>query len=556
MTKRDATDPAISEPNPYAGRWVAKLGNRVVGQGGSPHQALQAAQAARYKETPTIIYMPTSNPFEFPELFERVRLALPAGLSVYLVGGAVRDILLSKPTNDLDFALAGDVLNLSRRLADKLKGAYFPLDQERDTARIVLIAEDGSRQKLDLAALRGSDIESDLKGRDFTINAMAVALDEPQKLLDPCGGGADLRARVLRACSVTSLKDDPLRILRGIRLAAGFNLKIVPETRQWMKEATGLLSAASAERVRDELFRILETPKPSASLRALDMLGALRYILPELGALKKVEQSLPHRWDVWEHTLNVIQQLERLFSVLAIQPDQEKSANWAMGLVSMRLGRYRAQLAQHYSEASLNLDRSPFGLIMLAGLYHDIAKPYMRQIDEDGRIRFFEHDQVGAKMVIQRGKELRLSNLEQERLQVIVRHHMRPLFLTNTGQIPTRRAVYRFFRDTGPAGVDICLLSLADTLATYGPDLPQDLWARHLDVIRTLLEAWWEHPQESVAPTPLLDGNTLINDFGLLPGPQIGRLLELVREGQASGEIQDLASARAFIADYLSQSGP
>ena len=555
MTEREETDPTLNEPNPYAGRWIAKIGNRVVGQGGSPNQALQAARAARYKETPTIFYMPTSNPFEFPEIFERVRQALPAGLSVYLVGGAVRDILLSKLTNDLDFALAGDVLKLSRRLADNLNGAYFPLDEARDTARIVLIAEDGSRQKLDLAALRGPDIETDLKGRDYTINAMAIALDEPQKLLDPCGGGADLRARLLRACSVASLKEDPLRILRGIRLAAGFNLKIVPGTRQLMKDASGLLTGVSAERVRDELFRILETTRPSASLRALDMLGALRYILPELQTLKGVEQSPPHRWDVWEHTLNVLHQLELLFSVLAVQPDPEKSANWAMGLVSMRLGRYRGQLAQHFKEASLNLDRSPISLLMLAALYHDVAKPLTRQIDEDGRVRFFDHEQAGAKIAAQRGKELRLSNLELERLQVIVRNHMRPLLLTNASQLPTRRAIYRFFRDAGPAGVDICLLSLADALATYGPGLPQDLWAKHLDVVRMLLEAWWEQPQESVAPAPLLDGHTLISDFGLRPGPQIGRLLELVREGQASGEIKDLAAARAFIADYLSHAG-
>ena len=553
MIAEDEYSSSEREQNPYAGRWIARLGNRVVGQGGSPNQALQAARAARYKETPSITYMPTSKPFEFPEIFERVRSTLPTGLKVYLVGGAVRDILLSRPTHDLDFALTGDVLKLTRQLADRLKGAYFPLDEERDTARIVLINADGNRQILDFAAIRGEDIEADLKGRDFTINAMAVPLDEPQVLFDPRGGRADLRARRLRACSVTSLKDDPLRILRGVRQAAAFNLKIVPETRQLMKNAAGSLPAVSAERMRDELFHILETPRPSASIRALQILGALPYVLPELQALKGVAQSPPHIWDVWEHTLNVLKNLEGLLSVLAVRPDPNKSANWTMGLVSMRLGRFRAQLNQHFAETSLNLNRSSLGLMMLAALYHDIAKPSTRQIEAGGRIRFFEHDLQGARIAVKRGRALRLSNPELERLRLIVQHHMRPLFLANTGQTPSRKAIYRFFRDTGLAGVDICILSLADSLATYGPGLPQDLWADHLDVVRLLLESWWEKPQESVAPVPLLDGYVLIDEFGLKPGPQIGILLELVREAQAAGEIDDLSTARAFITQYLSQ---
>jgi putative nucleotidyltransferase with HDIG domain len=540
-------------PDPYAGRWIATLNNQVVGQGGSPKQALLAAQATRFKEKPTITYVPTSNPFEFNELFERVRSALPASLKVYLVGGAVRDMLLSRQIHDLDFALTGDVLRLSRRLADQLGGAYFPLDEERDTARIVLTAADGSRQILDMAAIRGQDIDADLKARDFTINAMAIALDDPQALLDPCGGAADLQARMLRACSATSLRNDPLRILRGIRQAAAFNLQIVPETRRSMKAAASLLPRVSAERVRDELFHILETSKPAVSIRALDLLGVLPHILPELPELKGVEQSPPHIADVWDHTLDVLRNLELLLSVLDTKADTDKSANWTMGLVSMRLGRFRRQLFQHVYESNLNQDRSLLSLLMLAALYHDVAKPLTQRTEADGRIRFLEHDQLGAKIAAQRGKELRLSNPELERLRLIVQHHMRPLFLANTGQSPSRRAIYRYFRDTTAAGVDICLLSLADTLATYGPGLPQDLWANHIEVVRTLLEAWWEKPQASVAPIPLLNGHDLINEFGLKPGPQIGKLIEIVREAQAVGEINDLASARALVSKYLSQ---
>jgi poly(A) polymerase len=128
-----------------------------------------------------------------------------------------------------------------------------------------------------------------------------------------------------------------------------------------------------------------------------------------------------------------------------------------------------------------------------------------------------------------------------------VRQHMRPHFMAKeSGQI-SRRAIYRFFQATGQAGVDICLLSLADRLATSGPGLSQDVWTRQLDVVRALLEAYWEQPEQSVSPPPLISGHDLINLFDLVPGVQIGNLLQHVREAQATGEIQDRQQALDFI---------
>ena len=193
-------------------------------------------------------------------------------------------------------------------------------------------------------------------------------------------------------------------------------------------------------------------------------------------------------------------------------------------------------------------------LLLLAALYHDVSKPATRQVDQDGRIRFLEHEQLGAQLAHRRGSLLHLSNAETERLTTIVRQHMRPLLLAQTGEAPTRRAIYRFFRATGPAGVDICLLSLADSLATYGVGLPQEIWSRHLDVIRSLLEAWWEQPEEKVTPPALLDGHDLIRAFNLSPGPEIGRLLELIREAQASGEITERAEALDYARAWLGKS--
>ncbi len=549
MPKR-ASDSARDPLTPYAGRWVALLRGSVVGQGGTPEQALHAARETRFKEKPQVIYVPTIEPLSFSPLLKQIAQSLPPDVPAYLVGGAVRDALLGRATRDLDFVLPGAVLRVARRLADNIGAAFFPLDAERDTARLILKEDGGERQILDFAALRGPDLESDLGARDFTINAIAADVRDPQKLLDPTGGAADLFAKRLRHCSTTSLSDDPVRILRAIRLAADYHLSIVPETRALMRQAVPLLSNVSVERARDELFRILEGQQPSAALRALDILGGLSYILPELPVLKGIEQTPPHVSDVWNHTLGVVKKLESALEVLAPEYDPDKAANLLMGWIVLRLGRYRHQVQAHM-QSCLNINRSPRALLFLAALYHDVGKSHTRQIDDRGRARFFEHAKVGARIAADRARSLRLSNAETDRLKVVVHHHMRPLLLAQLEHAPSRRAIYRFFRDTGQAGVDICLLSLADTLATYETTLPQDLWGKHLDVVRTLLEAWWENPGESIFPPNLISGSEVIEKFHLTPGPQVGGLLEAVREAQATGVIHNRSEAFSFVEKLL-----
>jgi putative nucleotidyltransferase with HDIG domain len=346
------------------------------------------------------------------------------------------------------------------------------------------------------------------------------------------------------------MQDDPLRVLRGVRLANAYRWLIQPETRDQMRRALPGLARVSPERVRDELFHILEGPRPAAALETLRILGGLPYVLPELVELKGIEQPAPHVLDVWEHTLNVLKGLEALDAALGQQHDPEAPAGFYMGLVSVRLGRYRQQLHDHFA-APLNPNRSLRALLSLAALYHDSGKPATRRAAPDGRLRFLEHETVGAGLARQRAEALHLSNDEIDRLETIVRHHMRPLLLAQADGLPSRRAIYRFFRATGPAGVDVCLHALADTLATYGPTLSQDTWLRQLDIVRSLLEAWWERPEESVAPPALLDGHAIMQAFDLPPGPQIGRLLESLREAQATGQVSDRQQALEFIRQQM-----
>jgi predicted nucleotidyltransferase len=195
----------------YRGRWVALLNGHVIGQGGTPEQALYAARQSRYKETPEVIFIPLDKALKFPPILETITSQLPKDLEIYLVGGAVRDALLHHISRDLDFIVVGDSLKVARKLANKLNAAYFPLDEERDTARIVVVGENGERIHLDFTALRGLDLESDLRGRDFTINAMAVNIHDPEKVLDPLKWCIRFKSHRLRACSPSSITDDPVR---------------------------------------------------------------------------------------------------------------------------------------------------------------------------------------------------------------------------------------------------------------------------------------------------------------------------------------------------------
>jgi poly(A) polymerase len=535
---------------PYSGRWVAVIQGRVVGQGGTPDQAIQAAKMMRYKEIPEVMSVPTQNPLNFSPLLGQLRAALPADITCYLVGGAVRDAILRRPVHDYDFVLAGDALKVARRVANKIGAAYFPLDVERQTARLILTDDQEVRHVLDFATFRGPDLESDLRARDFTINALAVDVAEPQKLLDPMGGGPDLFNKLIRTCSPHSLDDDPVRILRAIRLAAGYGFRIQPETRALMGRAVGRLGRVSPERRRDELFRILSGLHQHTALRALDMLGVLPFVLPELDDLKNVAQSPPHVQDVWGHTLDTVRNLEALFDVLGLHHNPDASSNLILGLAVMQLGRYRQKIHDHF-KTELVPERDLKSLLFLGALYHDIAKPLVHQEDVNGRVRFIDHDQQGGGIVVQRGQELRLSNSEIDRLKIMVQQHMRPTYLAREKRKPRPRSVYRFFRSTGSTGIEICLLSLADLLATYGNTLPQERWAQQLEVVRSLLAGWWDQPEKQVQPPTIVTGHDLMVNFDLPPGPQIGELLELIREAQVTGEVTSKPEALTLINTYL-----
>jgi putative nucleotidyltransferase with HDIG domain len=465
------------------------------------------------------------------------RLAETRGARVWPVGGAVRDALLGRSVHDWDFAVDRDALGLARAVANALGGAYFPLDAERDTGRAILTTEDGARLELDFAALRGDSLKADLRARDFTVNALA--LSEAGALVDVTGGEADLEARRIRAVSEQAFRDDPARLLRAVRMEAALGFEIEPQTAAWLRRDASLVTTPAAERVRDEFACVMAMERAVIPLQRLDEFGLLSHIVPELELLKNVAQSPPHCFDVWRHTLMTVDTLEGVIAAVTNQEVRQLALSdappAAWGDLARVLGQFSGDIAAHLA-VEVSGGRERVLVLKLAALLHDMGKPQTQSQGEDGRIHFYNHELVGAQMAAARLRELRFSRDEIERVRTIIGQHLRPAHLARAEKV-TRRAVYRFFRATACGGVDVVLLSLADRLATDGSNLREDRWARRLAVAETLLTHWFERYEETVEPPPLVTGNDLMADLGLEPGPQIGRLLEALREAQAAGEV-------------------
>jgi tRNA nucleotidyltransferase/poly(A) polymerase len=489
--------------------------------------------------------------FSFPAIVEQIRSHLPAG-EAYLVGGAIRDSLLGRPVSDIDIILRGDGVQAARAAAGALGAAFYPLDSERGIGRVILIHEPaapesrpGPRYTLDFASLRAPTLREDLEARDFTANAIAVSLAGPGKLIDPLGGERDVREGILRACSDRSVADDPVRAIRAIRFATQLGFRLEKSTKEQARAGASLLGKVSIERVRDEFFRILAGKKVGAAVHSLDALGLLRVILPETAGLAGTKPAAPHQYNIWEHTLRTLENLESLAGLLAGAPEPERAPNPTLGLARNRLGRFQPALEEHLTRP-LSDERAARGLLFLAAILHDAAKPETESVDAAGRIHFLGHEQLGADWALRRAGALRFSNEEAHYVSQIVRHHMRPLLLQSGGPV-TRRAVFRFFRATGPSGVAVCLFFLADTLGTYGPELDPEIWQSAVSTAYSLLEGYLERADEMIRPTPLLTGDDLIRRFGLVPGPQIGELLDALREAQAAGEVHSMEEAVALV---------
>jgi poly(A) polymerase len=453
-------------------------------------------------------------------LVAAVRRALGDGQGTWIVGGAVRDAALGKEIADLDLATAAEPRAAARAISAELGGHSFELSAEFGTWRAVA---DTPRRQVDVTALRGGGVEADLAERDFTIGAVAVPLAHGAPL-DPFGGLGDLERRRLRAVGEGSFAGDPLRLLRAPRLAAELGLEVDPETVALARAAAPTAADPAGERQLAELRQLLGGPDPLRGLALLAELGLTPVVLPELDALREVEQGPNHHLDVHDHTLAVLEH------TLEIEQDLERFAG-------QRAIEVAALLAEPLADEMSRGTALRFG-----ALFHDIGKPATRA-EQGGFVGFRGHDQVGAEIIDGICRRLRASRRLTQHLRALTLHHLRLGFLIPEMPLPPRR-VHDYLRATDPVSVDVTLLTVADRLSARGagPLASPEMVEAHLTLAREMIAAGLDWHRDG-PPKPLLRGDEVALELEVEEGPELGELMAELEAAQYAGEVTDRAEA-------------
>jgi len=483
---------------------------------------------------------------DMPRFVQQLADAICAvGLRAHVVGGAVRDRLLAANRGspgagaDIDIHLQGAAEPAVRELARRLDATPVVMDACRGHFRLVPRNPiPGDPEWVDL--MGGGDLHIDLERRDFTVNAMAVPLeawlrrDYERSLVDTLGGRSDLEAGILRAVGPASLRDDPVRMMRAVRLSLELGLILEDGTRAGIQTDAGLIRRVSAERVRDELLALFALPGAADGVDDMDALGLLDVVIPELAAAKGVTQPPEHRWDVFRHSVETVRAAGRLLDGAARRSDPVlSSAPW------------RPELDAHFA-TEIGDGQTRAALLKLGALLHDLGKPASRTVEASGRIRFIGHHSTGAAQAAGILRRLRCSRRTVAHVEALVRHHLRPAQLSSRRELPTGRALFRYYRDVGDAAVDTLYLNLADYLAARGPLLESEEWLAYSRMIGDILTGGFETPGES-KPFLLLNGHEVMREFGLEPGPKIGALLSSLREAEAGGRVRSQEEAVEFL---------
>jgi poly(A) polymerase len=441
-------------------------------------------------------------------------------VKLYLVGGILRDLILcrEKENPDFDFCIKKGAINFGRALAKEIKSGFVVLDREHGACRLVKRINN-KVYTLDFTDFRGRDLETDLKHRDFTINALALDLqhafehsDLNTLIIDPYLGRNDLQRKIIRVLNKKTFSEDPLRILRAFSFACVLGFKVDKETLRLVKLEKEKLSRVSPERIRDELFKIFGSTSAFDYLMALDRLGVLTIIIPEIEVMRKVKQGPYHHLDVLQHSFETLTQLEALMRELRNNPD----------IVG-------------YLDAIISSERRRGSLLKMAAFLHDIGKPQAKK-RKAGKTTFYGHERIGLEISENIARRIKLSNDEIESLRKMIFWHLRPGYMADNQEL-TQRAIFRYFRDTNNEAVSVLLLSIADQRATKGRLTTRQSRINHEKMCLGLIREYFRRKKEKKMPR-LINGNDLIKKFKLEPSPLIGKILFEIEELQAIGRIK------------------
>jgi poly(A) polymerase len=442
---------------------------------------------------------------------------------LYLVGGTVRDLFLNNPPKDIDLVCRG-AKGFAGDLARCRNAALVCMEKKPDEPCYRVVDRADSGNFLDISEMRGSDICHDLNERDFTIDAIAVEVKEDGSagsVIDPLHGVEDIEKKIIKSVSDRSIISDPLRILRAVRLAAALNFNIEKSTMREMKGRAALLKEVSAERVTAELMLILNTSRSANYFRQMDNLGILEVIFPEITMMKGCEQNGFHHKDVWEHSLLAMENTEKILNEL---PEY-----------------FRKQSMEVAGNLNCN---NRLQLLKLSALLHDTGKPATKSVDPDtGRITFHRHDKEGTKLIEGIAKRLKMSGRERDYLVLLSAEHLQPLHLASEKAASSARM--KWFRRMGDESVPALILSMADVLSSLGPESGPGYRERHINWSKRSVMDYYERVKAQIERPDLVSGDDLIA-LGMKPGPEIGRVLEEIRDARDAGGISSREEAVAF----------
>jgi len=470
------------------------------------------------------------------KLAPKIRAFGAGNPGLVLAGGVVRDAVMGRASKDVDITVEkGAAMAAGRKFADKSGGALVVLGKER-LARVHV-----GDAVVDFTPLRARTLDGDLKLRDFTVNALAVRLPWGSRVevLDPTGGLADIRSRVVRACGPRSFRDDPVRLWRAHRVAAQLGFRLEPSTRRLLRAESRLARRCTAERLRDELFRLLSLPNATAALRAALESGVLLATFPELVPLRRVPAHGSGAMDVLAHTLEALGHLERTVRGLAAAFPREA-----------------VEARKHLAEEPVK-GRSRLALLKFAVLLHDISKPETYSSGEKGVVHFYGHETGGAaRAETLMRRRLRLGWDEIAIVKRVITTHLRLGHLAVAGEF-SDRAVFRLLKATGSEFIENLLHAHADRLATHHHKA-----APARDVHRTVSRvlALRRKIASRVPRKRLLTGHDIMAEFRLKPGPLVGELLKAVEEAVALGDARTrgeaLQAAKKHLQKHRQETGP
>ena len=429
-----------------------------------------------------------------PELIRQLHVfAEKRGVQLYLVGGSVRDLLLNQSITDLDFALAADAIAFAKAFAAEIGEAFVKLEEQPPTARVVLRE---TRFILDFAGFRAETLEADLRMRDLTINAMALdllsLLTQPAvNLINPCGGFSDLKAQTLRFPSEGVVIDDPLRLLRAYRFSAQLGFEIPEATIDLIHQHKNRLPQVSAERIRDELIKILNVKNATAYLRRMDETRLLSEIIPEIEEIRGLEQ--PPSFTGGEGVGSSLFGLE-MFETEPI-PDPLQS--------------YQLQI-QAYLRGELVHDLYREQILKLAMLLH----------------------KGGTEMAVRITRRLRFGRNAAQLMRCLIENYLYLMDLIDIdGQIERRAMVY-FLRNAGPDWLGVLLLFYAALRKSQGNTRQTD------ELIKQIADLYYGEIGPIIERGRLITGDDILQTFGRMPGPKIGRILKYIEDLQFEGQIR------------------